>query len=122
MIDPGDTWDEAIQGKLAEADVVLILASAAALATDYITEHEIPKALELHRAGETVVVPVILENCRWTETDLGPLNALPDKGTPLNKWNPRADGWKAVADGLAKLFKGLMEEGGRRKGRPRDLP
>ncbi len=70
MIDPGDTWDEAIQGKLAEADVVLILASVPALATDYITEHEIPKALELHNAGQTVVVPVILEKCRWDKTAL----------------------------------------------------
>ncbi len=114
MIDPGDTWDEAIQGKLAEADVVLILASVPALATDYITEHEIPKALELHNAGQTVVVPVILEKCRWDKTALGALSALPDKAKPLTDWRRQSDGWNAVADGLAELFKRLMEEGGER--------
>ena len=35
MIDPGDKWDDTIQNKLAEADVVILLVSSAALATDY---------------------------------------------------------------------------------------
>lgn len=112
MIDPGDEWDEKIQNGLATADVIILLASVAALATDYITEHEIPKALELHDTGKTVVVPVIMESCRWDRTPLGPLNALPEKAKPLNKWKPPSDGWKTVADGLAALLHRLMENGG----------
>src|SRR5262249_52982087 len=112
MIDPGDKWDDAIQRELADADVVIILASVAALSTDYITDHEIPHALKLHTTGKTVVVPVILEACRWDGTALGSLNALPEKAKPLNKWEPRADGWKTVADGLAKVFKKLIAKGG----------
>jgi internalin A len=114
MIDPGDTWNETIQNKLAAADVVILLASVAALSTDYITEHEIPKALELSDAGHTVVVPVILEKCRWDKTALGRLLALPDKGRPLNSWKPQGNGWNAVADGLASVFKKLMETGGKK--------
>jgi len=111
MIDPGDTWDDTIQSKLADADVVIILASVAALSTDYITDHEIPKALELHNTGQTVVVPVVLEKCRWDKTALGPLNALPEKARPLTDWNPRADGWYTIAGGLAKVLRKLMEKG-----------
>ena len=115
MIDPGDVWDDAIQRELTEADVVVILASSAALATDYITRHEIPKALELHKADKTVVVPLILENCRWDKTALGALNALPEKGKALNKWKPPSDGWNSVANGLATVFKRLMKKGGAEK-------
>ena len=79
MIAPGDNWNDVIQRELAEADVVIILASVASLSTDYITDHEIPKALELYNAGKTVVVPIILEACRWEKTALGPLNALQKK-------------------------------------------
>ena len=113
MIDPGDTWDATIQEKLAEADVVIILVSVAALATDYITKHEIPKARELHQAGKTVVVPLILEACRWDKTALGNLNALPEKAKPLNTWSPQSNAWKTVADGLEKVFCGLMVKGPR---------
>jgi len=109
MIAPGDDWNEVIQRELAEADVVIIMASAAALATDYITVYEIPKALELHETGITVVVPLILEACRWEKTALGALNALPEKAKPLNKWTPRSDGWKTVADGLATVFKSRIK-------------
>ena len=112
MVDPGDVWDEKIQKELDDADVVIILASSAALATDYITQHEIPRALELHTAGKTIVVPLILEACRWEKTPLGPLNALPEKGKPVNKWNPPSDGWKTVADGLASIFEKLVAHGG----------
>ncbi len=121
MISPGESWDEKIQQELAKADVVIILASVPALATDYITRHEIPKAMELHQAGAAVVVPVILERCRWDKTPLGDLNALPDKATPLNKWNPRADGWNTVANGLAEVFKGLVAKAGLEK-KARKIP
>jgi internalin A len=115
MIDPGDEWDEKIQNELAAADVVIILASSIALGTDYITQHEIPRALKLHTSGVTVVVPLILEACRWQHTPLGPLQALPVKGKPLNKWKPPSDGWKSVADGLATVFKKLMKLGGKKR-------
>jgi internalin A len=110
MIDPGDEWDPKIQRELEEADVIIILASSAALSTDYITKHEIPKAIELHQGKMAVVVPIILEACRWSETALGALNALPEKAKPLNKWRPSSDGWKSVADGLATILKKLTEE------------
>ncbi|MDB6005526.1 MAG: hypothetical protein JWR15_2513 [Prosthecobacter sp.] len=114
MIDPGDEWDQTIQRELREADVIIILASVDALATDYITQHEIPKALELHAAGETIVVPVVLESCRWDKTALGPLNALPDKAKALNKWKPVSEGWHTVSNGLARVFEKLMKQGQKR--------
>jgi internalin A len=114
MIDPGDEWDETIQRELREADVIIILASTAALSTDYITKHEIPKALELHKKGETIVVPVVLESCRWEKTALGTLNALPEKAKALNKWKPAADGWHSVANGLAQVLEKLMKHGQKR--------
>lgn len=111
MITAGEEWDDKIKRELDEADVVIVLLSSPALSTDYITNIEIPAALQLHEKGELVVVPVILEDCRWTNTPLGRLNALPEKGKPLNKWNPISDAWKSVSDGLAKVFSKLIKEG-----------
>jgi len=115
MIDPGNEWDDEIQKKLSEADVFIFLASSASLSTDYIINQEIPKALKLHEAGKTAVVSVILEACRWDRTDLGKLNALPEKGKPLNTWKPVAGGWHSVANGLETVLKKRMETGGVKK-------
>lgn len=109
MLDPGDKWDGTIQSNLATADVVIILVSSAALATDYITEHEIPTAMDLHRAGKTTLVPIILESCLWQTTLLRELNALPEKGIPVNKWSPRPDAWFSIAKGLETLMRKLIQ-------------
>ena len=68
MIDPGDEWDPKIEREQNEADIILILASSASLSTDYITEIEIPRAMELHKAGKAKVIPIVLEAFRWEET------------------------------------------------------
>lgn len=105
MIDAGDRWDDTIQRELAGAEVVIILVSTAALATEYIMEHELPHAL----ARKAVVVPLILEECRWHLTALAPLQALPEKGVPISKWNPRSGGWNSAATGLEKRLRKLID-------------
>jgi small GTP-binding protein len=109
MIDPGDEWDPAIQHAL-EADVVIVLLTTQALTTNYIAEHEIPKAMARHDAGQTVVVPLILEECRWDLTALKKLTALPEKAKPLNKWTRPADAWKTVSEGLERVCRRLMKQ------------
>jgi internalin A len=116
MIDPGDTWDPRIQRELNDADIIIVLASSAALATEYITSTEIPAAMKLHADGSAVVIPVVLERCRWEKTALGTLQAVPEKGKPLNTWKPQSEGWGSISDGLAAICKKLMDGGQRRLG------
>jgi hypothetical protein len=117
MIDAGDKWDPAIRNELGSAEVVIILCSTAALSTPYITEHEIPTALEQEAAGRTVVVPLILEACGWQGTKLSEFNALPTKGKPINKWSPRSDGWHSVYQGLERVLLKLKERGAHEQAR-----
>jgi hypothetical protein len=110
MIDPGDDWDPAIQRELGAADVVIFLTSAAALATDHVTKHELPKALQMRKERKMEVVPIILEKCRWEPTGLGALQALPEKGKPVTKWDRSSDAWNSVADRLAKVLTNVIEQ------------
>ena len=104
MINPGEPWDETIQEEIKKADVMILLVTADMLTTDYVMDRELPVALKLRK----LVIPVILEATRWTQTALGKLTALPEKGLPLPEWTPRAKGWKSVADGLAEVCKKLQ--------------
>jgi hypothetical protein len=106
-----------LTGVYTEADVVILRVSTPVLATGYITEHEIPQTLHRHKAKETVLVPVILEKCRWEKTALAKLNAHPEKGQPLNKWKPQSEGWNSVASGLATVFRRLINRKKRVTGR-----
>ena len=111
-IQPGEDWDRTIKRELEEADVVLLLVSTAALASDYIQTVEMRRALERAAAGETVVIPIILEDCQWKVPELKKLQALPAGAKAVRAWTPQAKGWKSVSDGLLAVFERLRRAHG----------
>jgi internalin A len=109
MIIAGEEWDPVIQDAIQESDIFIFLATTPALATDYITDYELPIAFKLHAEKKQVVIPIILEECRWMHIpELGKLNALPEKAKAINTWTPESTGWHSVANGIAKVCQELI--------------
>ena len=65
MILPGAKWTDEIERELEAADIILLLVSDDFLTSDFVTQHEIPRALERQRAGTAKVVPVLARPCPW---------------------------------------------------------
>src|SRR5437667_12504926 len=59
-IGPGTEWQQAIITHLNTTDLILLLISAAFIASDFCYTQEMLRALERHDAGEARVIPVIL--------------------------------------------------------------
>jgi TIR domain len=78
----GDRWDKEIRRKLEEMDVFICLVSFEFLASDYIMDVELPRALARQKKGEVEVVPVILFpiNIRQEHPALYTFNPLPAFG------------------------------------------
>jgi hypothetical protein len=104
MILPGQEWDREIGKNLETANIVLLLVSPYFLASPYIYSQEMLHALERHKSGSAIVVPIILKPCDWQETPLGELQALPDALRPVLSWSNRDQAWHAVARGLRRLI------------------
>ena len=92
---PGDKWRDAIFDNLADSDLLLYLTSTHSLDSENCNK-ELASALN----AEIRVIPIILENCDWLNHRLSDFQALPDKGNPINKWQPKSDGWQNVVDGI----------------------
>src|SRR6185503_4648385 len=73
---PGDDWDETIQERLSESQIILFMVSRDFLASRYITEHERPVAMRLMEEKKAVVVPVLLSACLWKDEDFADLEKL----------------------------------------------
>ncbi|HFK5571586.1 TPA: TIR domain-containing protein, partial [Elizabethkingia meningoseptica] len=82
---PGEKWDGKIKHELEEADIIIFLVSSDFLATDYIWDIEIKKAIERENNNpENVkVVPIIVRSCDWEESPLGEYNSAPKKAQVL---------------------------------------
>ena len=100
---PGDEWYKAISTNLAASDILLYLVSATSLASKNCNK-ELAEALNFNIR----VIPIILEDCDWQHHQLSDFQVLPDKGKPINKWQPASDGWQNVVDGIRKAVEEMQ--------------
>jgi tetratricopeptide (TPR) repeat protein len=94
-ITAGDTWRDAIFNNLNDSDILLYLVSAYSLDSENCNK-ELAEALNT----DITVISVILEDCDWKNARLSGLQALPEKGKPINTWRPKAKGWQNVVEGI----------------------
>jgi internalin A len=98
----GDEWKDEIDTNFQRADLILLLASADFIASDYCFEIEMKGALERHKKKEASVIPVIIRPCRWQSAPFGKLQALPKDGKPVTSWSSQDEAWLSVEEGIEK--------------------
>ena len=101
---PGEEWDREIDENLNSADLVLLLVSPDFLASDYAYSREMAQALERHKYGSVIVVPIILRPSDWLHSRLAPLQALPSRGRAVSSWPNRDAAWLDVVQGLRRII------------------
>jgi TIR domain len=103
----GQEWDHNIKSELEMADIILLLVSSDFLASDYVHDVEIQRAMTRHQEGAACVIPVILRHCIWYLAPFAKLQALPKDGKPIAKWANTDEAFLDVANGIhivAKRF------------------
>ena len=122
VIGAGEEWRGAIDRHMEEADLILLLVSAAFLASDYLYDVELRRALERHRTERTLLISIILRPCDYANRD-SPLRhevdlLLPSNGRPVTSWPTHDDAFADVVQGLRIL----LEHGGGASGRTLENP
>jgi hypothetical protein len=100
-IEPGSVWNKEIKARLHNADIVILLVSADAIASDYFYEQEMKDAMERHNKGIAKVVPFILRPCNWKATPLAELQAIPKDAKAVTKWTNRDE---AYSDAVTQIW------------------
>jgi TIR domain len=96
----GQDWQQEIEGHLRDAHVILLLISIDFLRSKFVQEHELPVALARHKAGDALVIPVILRPVPWGQAGLEFLQALPDGLRPVVLWSPQDLAYVNICEGL----------------------
>ena len=79
----GDEWRGQINKHLEASQLILLLVSPDFLASDYLYEVEMQRALILNKSGRVRVLSIVLRPCDWMRTPLGSLQVLPRGGRPV---------------------------------------
>ena len=104
-IRPGEEWDEAIKKELVQADIIFLLVSSDFLSTNYIWEVEIKAAMERHRSGSALVVPIKIRACVWDNTSFSILQGLPRKEGLIGKDPKNDEAWTEVVQEIQDMVK-----------------
>jgi hypothetical protein len=74
------------------------------LGSEFIGRVELAKALERHRCGAAIVIPVILKPADWQSAGLAGLQALPKKGKAVSTWSDHDAAYLDTAKGLRRAI------------------
>jgi internalin A len=112
-IGAGENWEEEIMNELERADIILLLVSADFFHSDFCYDRELKRALERHRAGDALALPIIVRDCSWTKADFAGLQVLPEGGKAVSLWDDRDSAWRSAAEGIEQAVErfGKGQEG-----------
>jgi hypothetical protein len=80
----GDEWQEEIKNALALSKVAVLLLSPDFLASDFISQEELPYLLDVSRTEQVRVLPVAVRPCAWSQTPLREKQFVNNPSRPLS--------------------------------------
>ncbi|MBV9258983.1 MAG: TIR domain-containing protein [Ktedonobacteraceae bacterium] len=108
----GSERTESVNSHLESASLILLLISPDFMASDYCYSVEMQRALERHRAGLSVVIPILLRPVDWQATPFASLQFLPRNGLPVVRWSDRDAALLAIVKGIREAVETITHSEG----------
>ncbi|MEO1297906.1 MAG: toll/interleukin-1 receptor domain-containing protein [Cyanobacteria bacterium J06636_16] len=106
-LEAGTEWDPQIKAALEAAQIILLLITPRFMASNYINDVELTRALERHRAGAARVIPIILKPVDLVGTPIAQLQALPKDAKPITRWGDQDEAFLDVVKGIRRVVDSL---------------
>ena len=121
LIDIGSNWDEKIEYKLRNSDIIILLISDNFFASEYIWNKELPIIEEKIENESAIVIPILCRHCSWVirepfasrmpdsgkfEFNISSLQGLPIKDSKLMPIHSEA--FKYIDEAYAQIAEKLQ--------------
>lgn len=97
----GGEWKNITNEKLSNANIILVLVSANALASDRVY-NEITQAVSQHDIGKSIIIPIIVRSCNWEDTILKKVKDFCIDTHPVNTYSDKDTAWTNIIQGISK--------------------
>jgi hypothetical protein len=108
MITAGSEWEGKIDDNLNQAGVILLLISSSFIDSKYCFDVELKQALQRHKDGESLVIPVIIRPVLCNDLPFAKLQFLPTDRKAVSTWSNIDEAWVNVAEGIKKAVQDFL--------------
>jgi hypothetical protein len=110
---PGDVFKRQIEAEIDQAQIAILIVSQSFLNSEFIEQTEMPRIAERARRGETIVIPVLVEPCDWSDYPFLADRQMVPSANPLIDFTESDAKWAKVKfqvlDGLKAQLKRIRE-------------
>jgi len=114
---PNQPWKPQNESRLDQADVFLLMLSNAFMHSEFIQQLEFKMVIDRYKAGESTVIPFILDKCPWDinfESDdynfsFKELEVFPRGGKPLSDWDSPTEAYNQIATYVKRVVSPVTE-------------
>jgi hypothetical protein len=99
LVAAGDSWQTVAQRYLDDSEIILVLVSAALLASAHPYE-QMTRALLRRQRAPVRMIPVLLRPCDWQLSPLWGFQAVPSHGAPVTSVQDRHAAWDEVTQAV----------------------
>jgi internalin A len=104
LIEAGQAWEEEIFTNLDRAAIVILLLSNDFNASDYVMDHELPRAMKRLEQDECAIVPVLVRPSRYEKLPLGKLQVIIPGGKAISEHEKPDGAWLEVTKQLDRVI------------------
>jgi nucleoside phosphorylase len=93
----GLEWNKDISDIIDQSQIILLMISPSFLASDYLYDQEMKRAMARHASDDARVIPIILRSVDISDTPFSVLVSLPRNNLPVDVGRNRDEVWKNIA-------------------------
>lgn len=96
----GTEWDLEIKTQLEAAQLILLLITPDFMASDYIQDNELKRAIKQHQTKKALVIPIFLRPVDYKGASFAKLLALPKDAVPVTQWKNQDEAFLNIVEGI----------------------
>ncbi len=103
----GLEWEKEVGSIIDRSQIILLLISPSFLASDYLYDQELKRAMERHKSGNARVVPILIRSADVSKTPFKNLQSLPRSHDPVDTSHNRDETWTKIAREIREVCDSL---------------
>jgi serine/threonine protein kinase len=119
LVRAGEERRKRVEEQLRAARVIVLLISAAYMASNDTNQCEMQLALDCRRKNKSLLIPVLARKCDWGGVPIEGLRPLPRNGCPVTSWQNQDEAWTDVVSGIREEVERLLASRAMRATLPR---